>query len=306
MTRHAGGGVAWNKMNSFNVDSVCEETENKVIRGGEKMIKKCVAILVVLLLLSVSVPALAAINVTVDGVPLQFDVEPTIVSGRTMVPMRAIFEALGATVEWIGDEQKIVAKSKDEFGFEDTMELWINKTEVNVYGYRGVGMSIELDVPPMIINGRTMVPTRFVAESMGATVNWIAATSTVEIISASGTAPTAPTTPPTPPAPEANPLLEFDLQTGDYQDNDFVAEGTFTNIGNVKITQVDKVRIKIYMFNDEGDSALLADETFENIPVNLEPGQSEVYAFTFPDVTFYEDATRWDSEESDWLFSYVE
>lgn len=135
------------------------------------MIKKSTAILVFLLCLFISVPALAAINVTVDGKELTFDVQPTIVSDRTMVPMRAIFEALGAEVEWNADKQEITARYEDEFGFENSLVLTINETTAFLYGYRGVGTEITMDVPPMLINDRTMVPTRFVAESLGATVN---------------------------------------------------------------------------------------------------------------------------------------
>jgi hypothetical protein len=174
-----------------------------------------------------------------------------------------------------------------------------------VYGYRGIGAEITLDVPPMIISGRTMVPTRFVAESMGATVNWIADTNTVEIISAADTV-TPPSDPVVQNPVEALPNLDFELQTAEYQENNFVAEGTFTNTGNVKITQVDKVSIRIYLQNADGDQVLLTDGDFENIPVNLEPGQSDVYSFIFRDVTVYEDAVSFSSEEYDWLYTYEE
>jgi hypothetical protein len=121
------------------------------------------------------------ISVYVNGQRLNFDVPPCIINGRTMVPMRAIFEALGATVEWDGAEQKITARGTDEFGLDVTLELWVNKYEGMLYGYRGVGGPIELDVPPTIFTGRTMVPTRVIAESLGASVTWNGELRRVEI-----------------------------------------------------------------------------------------------------------------------------
>lgn len=270
------------------------------------MLKRSMVVLIVLLCLSISVPAMAAINVNVDGKELVFDVQPTIVSDRTMVPMRAIFEALGATVEWNADKKEVTAKYKDEFDSENTLVLTINKTNAFSYGYRGIGEEITMDVPPMIINDRTMVPTRFVAESLGATVNWIEETRTVQIISPSGITPITPANPASeqPPAVTARPEMTFELTTGEYQGTDFVAEGVFTNTGNVKISRVDKVSVKVYMHNDEGQSVLLDEGNFEDLDVNLAPGQSDVYTFIFPDVTFYEDATSWTSEGYEWEFTW--
>jgi hypothetical protein len=273
------------------------------------MLKKSIVMLVGLLLfLFAAAPAMAAINVTVDGEALNFDVEPAIVDGRTMVPMRAIFEALGATVEWDAAEQKIIAKSTDDFGFEDTMEMWINNPAVTVYGYRGVGAEIILDVPPMLIGGRTMVPTRFVAESLGATVNWIGETDTVEILSAPGTTPAVPDSPPavpdSPAAVVADPNIDFELVTGEYQGSDFIADAVFTNTGNVKITEVVEVSVRVYLQTAAGEQVLLTDGTFQNLAVDLEPGQSVTYILTFTDVTVYEDVTSCSGEAHDWEYDF--
>lgn len=112
-----------------------------------------------------------AINLTVDNKPLQLDVLPVIEDGRTLVPLRAIFEELGATVEWNDAEKKVTATLGNT-----SMELIINDTNAVVNG-----QTIALDVPAKIINGSTMVPARFVAENFNASVTWVPETETVAI-----------------------------------------------------------------------------------------------------------------------------
>ena len=115
-----------------------------------------------------------AIIVTVNGLPLQFDQPPIMENGRTLVPLRAIFEALGATVDWNGSTQTVAAK-KDDI----TITLSIGSTILMKNG-----QVITLDVPARTVNGRTLVPTRAVAESFEATVVWEPATRTVMITTA--------------------------------------------------------------------------------------------------------------------------
>lgn len=93
------------------------------------------------------------ITVLLDGKELVFsDQLPVLVEDRTLVPMRAIFEAMGAVVFWDKYDDSVVAV-KDT----DMVELWIGKTEA-----RKNAQSVTLDVPAQLINDRTMVPLRFV------------------------------------------------------------------------------------------------------------------------------------------------
>jgi len=112
---------------------------------------------------------------TVNGVKKEIDpgrgTVPVIIKGRTLVPIRAIIEELGGTVDWDGVERKVTIKFKNK-----TIELWIDKKIAKVNG-----TSKELDVPPMILNGRTMLPLRFVTEELGCTVDWEDKTKTVTI-----------------------------------------------------------------------------------------------------------------------------
>ena len=111
------------------------------------------------------------INVIVNGTALTFDQPPVVVDGRTLVPLRAIFEALGAEVKWEQSTQTVTAVRGDA---TITMQIGSNILKRN-------RENIELDVPAQIIGGRTLVPARAVAESFGAEVLWDASTRTVTI-----------------------------------------------------------------------------------------------------------------------------
>ncbi|MBQ4087575.1 MAG: leucine-rich repeat protein [Clostridia bacterium] len=116
-------------------------------------------------------PLPADIMVTVNKKILTFDQPPVIVNDRTLVPLRAIFEALGATVEWAPETRTVTAKRG-----EDTLSLVIDTNVINKNG-----TNIEIDVPAQIIGDRTMVPVRAISETLGASVDWNAGTRTVII-----------------------------------------------------------------------------------------------------------------------------
>lgn len=118
-------------------------------------------------------PTAAPINVLLDGTALTFDVPPQMVDGRTLVPLRAIFEALGAEVDW-NDATRTITATKDA----TTVVLALGSTTPTVNG-----QTVTIDVPAAAIDGRTLVPLRFVAESFGVEVNWDGDTRTVTITS---------------------------------------------------------------------------------------------------------------------------
>lgn len=115
----------------------------------------------------------AKINVTVDTVPVQFDVEPQIKNNRTMVPMRAIFDALGAEVYW-DDTSKTVTATKNSL----TVKTTIGSKEILINGDKK-----QIDTAPIIENSRTLVPVRFISESLGCRVLWDDFKKTVSVIS---------------------------------------------------------------------------------------------------------------------------
>lgn len=115
------------------------------------------------------------IKVVINGETQSYDNDqpPVIKNNRTLVPMRGIFEALGAEVYWYADTQTVVAIKGKTF-----IELQIGSYIAYVNGEQVI-----LDQPAEVINGRTMVQIRFVSEALGAKVDWEGATNTVIITS---------------------------------------------------------------------------------------------------------------------------
>ncbi len=114
------------------------------------------------IMLSSVVFAKGDIKVAIDGKQVEFDVKPQLINSRTMVPLRAIFEALGAEVDWENDTQTIVA-TKDGVTIVST----IGNTKMYVDDIEKT-----MDVAPMLVDGRTLVPVRFVAEAFECEVFW--------------------------------------------------------------------------------------------------------------------------------------
>ncbi len=99
---------------------------------------------------------------------LEMDVAPIIREGRTLLPIRYVAEALGATVGWNGEEQKVTITFKGT-----TIELWIGKNTAKVNGEYKLIDPTNPNVKPIIIPpGRTMLPIRFIAENLGCKVDW--------------------------------------------------------------------------------------------------------------------------------------
>jgi len=112
-------------------------------------------------------PAEQSITVLLNGNKLEFDVAPMIEDGRTLAPLRAIFEAVGMQVDYADGD---ITASKD--GLEIALAINENAAYVN-------GEMHELDVPSRIVGERTLVPLRFICESANLTVEWDEATRTV-------------------------------------------------------------------------------------------------------------------------------
>ncbi len=111
------------------------------------------------------------IKVLVNGGELSFDQPPIIKDSRTLVPLRAIFEALGAEVDWDGDTRTVTASKG-----KTTVVLTVDSASYTVNGSEKT-----LDVPAQIVNSRTLVPVRAVSESFGCEVEWDGDTRTVVI-----------------------------------------------------------------------------------------------------------------------------
>lgn len=114
-------------------------------------------------------------EMTVNGETQEIDpgigTAPVIENERTLLPVRAVIEALGGTVDWDNDTRTVTLT----YG-ENVIELTINSTTAYLNGTGKV-----LNTVPVIINDRTMLPIRFIAESFGFDVDWTQETSTVTI-----------------------------------------------------------------------------------------------------------------------------
>jgi hypothetical protein len=99
------------------------------------------------------------------------DAKPFIEKGTTMVPVRGVFEELGATLEWDGKTETVTAKR-----FDAHIELTVGKLVARVNGEINT-----LPKAPVNINGRVYIPLRFVSEALGAQVGWEQKTHTVSI-----------------------------------------------------------------------------------------------------------------------------
>ena len=113
---------------------------------------------------------------TVNGTPNTLDSPPIIKNGRTLLPIRPIVEALGGTVSWDGTERKVTISLGST-----TIELWIGKNTARVNGITKPIDSSNSKVVPEIINGRTMLPLRFVTENLGCELQWDPNTKTITI-----------------------------------------------------------------------------------------------------------------------------
>ena len=110
-------------------------------------------------------------RLVINGNPIQTDVPPQIIGGRTMVPVRVVSENLGLSVAWEPRDSSVTVS-----GGNKLVVLRIGHSRALVDGREAY-----LDVPPVIRSGRTLVPLRFVASVFGAEVGWDDRTRTASV-----------------------------------------------------------------------------------------------------------------------------
>jgi len=108
----------------------------------------------------------------IDGQPKTLDVAPRIENGRTFVPVRFIGEAFGADFSWDENNQKVTYSMGSNY-----IELFIGKNQAYINGN-----AVPLQDPPIIHEDRTLVPFRFMGQSIGAQVEWNDQTRTATIM----------------------------------------------------------------------------------------------------------------------------
>ena len=119
------------------------------------------------------IPESNSITIIFNGEKMELDQSPIIINDRVLLPMRAIFEAMGAEVEWDGDEQKAICQ--DSTG--KTMTIQLNNNTAYIDDEECI-----LDASPIIQNDRILAPLRFAVEAFGGIVEWLDSTKTVNIV----------------------------------------------------------------------------------------------------------------------------
>lgn len=103
------------------------------------------------------------ITILVNGEKIAYDVAPVIENDRTLVPVRALAESLGASVQWLGQQSQVIVNKDDR-----SIKLTIGQPNAYINGEK-----VELEAPARIIGNRTLVPLRFIGETLNAEVNWL-------------------------------------------------------------------------------------------------------------------------------------
>ena len=152
--------------------------------------KKIIVALLIILAMFCSAQAFAVesndIRVVLNGKEVNFEAKPLLINDRTMIPLRSVFEEIGGQVEWleipsskIENNQLISYKRQSVFvtacGHRIRLDIGSKVATVDF------DENVQIDAPPVLINSRTYIPLRFIAESIGADVKWDRASSTVTI-----------------------------------------------------------------------------------------------------------------------------
>ena len=164
--------------NRFYINVSLKEGENSLVfyaedKAGNNTVKYITVNFSqsIVIVLQVGNPAF-----TVNGETRYLDSPPIIKNGRTLVPIRAIVEALGGTVQWNPDEKRV-----DIILGSNHLILQVGNPNAYVNGVQKFIDASNNKVYPEIINGRTMLPLRFVAENLGCDVQWDSNTQTITI-----------------------------------------------------------------------------------------------------------------------------
>ncbi|MBV8726645.1 MAG: copper amine oxidase N-terminal domain-containing protein [Candidatus Eremiobacteraeota bacterium] len=184
------------------------------------------------------------VTVTVNGSTVTFDQPPIERAGRVFVPLRGVFERLGASVVYANGLINASGNGRN-------ISLHIGSTSATVNG-----QAVAIDVAPFLVGPRTMVPLRFVAQALGATVNWNAANRTVAIYGGGGNPN---------PQPQPQPQPDTGLRlTGRIPDANSTTPAAQPNVSAQFTEPVDPNSLRIYFDNRDVTSQSYANATSFN------------------------------------------
>jgi len=199
----------------------------------------------------------------VDGKTINCEVPPIVFDDYSVVPARDVFEAMGATVDWNAINQKVTVK------YDDTkVEVFINKRAVKVNG-----VEKSAPIPAKLINGKTMIPVRFVSEELGFTVNFDSSTDTILITTKNEPQKPVVTNPAAP-----KPTYDISLTTYTYSKQDDVVTAVFTFSNTVKHSAFvlkEPARLVVDTENTKFPTTLKSAETGYDDVTGIRLGQQE-------------------------------
>ena len=139
--------------------------------------------MLVFIILIINIPSLAAttkptntqIAINLNGNTLIFETKPRNVNERILVPVAALAKELGGQAEWISETKSVIITQQTK---EKARKIYMKVGQASALVN---GMEILLDCKPVIYEGRTFVPLRFISENFGAKVVWNSKTKTVSI-----------------------------------------------------------------------------------------------------------------------------
>src|SRR5579864_6495533 len=219
-----------------------------------------------------------AVKVLVDGGPVAFDVPPMIASGRVLVPLRGVFQRLGAEVFWDSGTQTVTADRGDTI---ITLRIGNNQAQIN-------GQPTPMDVPAMLVGGRTLVPLRFISQALGSEVSWDETSATVQITSQA--ASTLPPSQSYPPAPQPQPAPASTAVTGTVVAVNAAAGQIQVqvdqNLYTYKVTSVTSISRVNAVDNRGGSVALDALRPGDEVQAIVDPsGTAQSVRATFKEVS---------------------
>lgn len=201
-------------------------------------------------------------SLKIDGKTINCEVPPIVFDDYSVVPARDVFEAMGASVKWNAEMQRVTVI------YDDTMvELYINKKTVKVNGAKK-----EAPIPPKLINGKTMIPARFVAEALGFSVDFDSKTDTILIKTGKVQKPTPEVSNP------ASPKPVYDISLTKYthsKENDVVSV-VFTFTAPVEFSHFmlkEPVRLVVDTENTKFPTTLKSAETEYDDVTGIRLGQ---------------------------------
>lgn len=139
----------------------------------KKIVSAVLTVSLVSALFACTPSAAEAVTVELDGKTLAFDVAPQIMDDRVMVPLRTVFEEIGALVKWDGETQTVSARknAKTVTLTVDSPKLVVDKGKTDENG-DPITETVYLDAPATVVSDRTLVPVRAVSEGFGLAVDW--------------------------------------------------------------------------------------------------------------------------------------